>query len=143
MIQGNNADIYVADASGGPPVRLTTAPGIDTAPAFSPDGSKIVFESDRSGSQQLYVMDADGTDQRRLSFGSGWYAAPAWSPDGEWIAFARAAGGGRRIGVIARRRQRGEDRSPPGRPTISPPGPPSSREFLFERTDAAGPALQR
>ena len=71
------------------PQRLTTAPGIDTDPSFSPDGSKIVFESDRSGSQQLYIMNADGSNQRRISFGGGWYASPEWSPDGEWIAFTR------------------------------------------------------
>ena len=36
-----------------------------------PDGSKIVFESDRSGSQQIYVMNADGTNQQRVSFFGG------------------------------------------------------------------------
>ena len=89
MMTGANSDIYVANAEGGVPRRLTTAPAIDTDPSFSPDGTKIVFESDRSGSQQLYVMAADGSGQRRISFGGGRYAAPEWSPDGNWIAFTR------------------------------------------------------
>ena len=42
-----------------------------SAAAISPDGRKIVFESDRSGSQQIYVMNADGSDQRRISFFGG------------------------------------------------------------------------
>ena len=69
--------------------RLTTSPGVDTDADFSPDGSKIVFESDRSGSQQLYIMNADGTNVRRLSFGGACYGSPEWSPDGEWIAFTK------------------------------------------------------
>src|SRR3546814_8827893 len=80
--------------------RLTTSPGIDTGGSYSPDGSKIVFESDRGGSQQLYVMNADGSGQQRISFGDGRYGTPAWSPRGDLIAFTKMGGGGFRIGVI-------------------------------------------
>ena len=83
---------------GGTPQRLTNAPGIDTGGSYSPDGSRIVFESDRGGSQQLYVMNADGSNQRRISFGGGGYATPEWSPRGDLIAFTKT--GGFRIGVM-------------------------------------------
>lgn len=143
MMQGTNPDIYIADANGGPPVRLTSAPGIDTAPSFSPDGRQIVFESDRSGSQQLYVMDVTGANQRRLSFGGGWYAAPAWSPDGEWIAFVSRSSSGRRIGIM-RADGTAEKALTFGSTDDSPAWAASSRELLFERTDASGrPGLQR
>ncbi len=85
--------------SGGAPRRLTSAPGADTSPSFSPDGRQIVFESDRSGTQQLYVMGADGSGQRRISFGGGRYASPSWSPAGNLIAFTKIAGPFR-IGVM-------------------------------------------
>jgi TolB protein len=60
--------------------------------SFSPDGTKIVFESDRSGSQQCYFMNTDGSNQRRISFFGGRCATPEWSPRGDQIAFTRIAG---------------------------------------------------
>ena len=59
--------------------RLTHGPGINTSPSYSPDGSQIVFESDRGGGQQIYIMNADGSDQHRISFGDGRDATPVWS----------------------------------------------------------------
>jgi len=93
MATGGNTDIYrVSAAGGGTPVKLTDSPGIDIGGSFSPDGSKIVFESDRSGSQQIYVMNADGSDQRRISFFGGRAATPEWSPRGDQIAFTHIVG---------------------------------------------------
>jgi TolB protein len=96
MATNGNTDLYIVDADGGVPQRLTRTPGVDTSGSFSPDGSKIVFESDRSGTSQIYVMNADGSDQRRISFGAGRYGAPVWSPQGDMIAFSRGNG----IGVM-------------------------------------------
>jgi TolB protein len=137
MMQGSNSDIYVVGAGGGVPQRLTTSPGVDTDASFSPDGSRIVFESDRSGSQQLYVMNADGTGQRRISFGGGWYAAPEWSPDGQWIAFTRRGSDGRRIGVF-KPDGSGETVLTTGPTDEGPAWAPSSREILFQRSNANG-----
>lgn len=136
MMLGPNSDIYVVDANGGYPQRLTTAPGIDTDPSFSPDGSRIVFESDRSGSPQLYVMDANGASQRRLTFGNGWYAAPDWSPDGQLIAFTRRGADGRRIGIIGADGT-GEKLLTTGPGDDGPSWAASSRDIVFQRTDAA------
>jgi TolB protein len=99
MSIAGNTDIYSIPATGGTPKRLTNAPGIDIGGSFSPDGSRIVFESDRSGSQQIYVMNADGSDQQRISFGGGRYATPEWSPRGDLIAYTRIAGNFR-IGIM-------------------------------------------
>jgi TolB protein len=65
-----NTNIYRVSAQGGAS-QLTDTPGINVGGSYSPDGSKIVFESDRSGSQQIYVMNADGSNQHRISFFGG------------------------------------------------------------------------
>ncbi len=80
--------------------RLTSHPGIDTAPSFSPDGTRITFESDRGGHQQIYVMNADGKNVKRISFGRGNYGTPVWSPRGDLIAFTKISGGKFSIGVF-------------------------------------------
>jgi TolB protein len=77
--------------------RLTRHFNIDTSPAWSPDGKKIVFTSDRSGrgAPQIYIMDAQHGDKagvKRISFGSSYNDNPAWSPDGDKIAYTARVG---------------------------------------------------
>ena len=64
-----------------------TAGGTDLTPAWSPDGSRIAFVSDRDGDDEIYVMNADGSGQIRLTTSAGLDLWPAWSPDGSQIAF--------------------------------------------------------
>ena len=143
MMLGANSDIYVVGTNGGYPQRLTVSTGIDTDASFSPDGSKIAFESDRSGTQQLYVMNADGSQQRRITFTTAAYSAPEWSPDGSLIAFTWRMGDTRRIGVIAPDGS-GEKILTGGSADEEPSWAASSRELVFQRTEANGrPALYR
>src|SRR5690606_30579575 len=80
--------------------QLTNTPAINTAPSYSPDGSQVVFESDRGGTQQIYTMNADGSNQQRISFGDGRYSTPVWSPKGDYIAFTKMHAGRFAIGVM-------------------------------------------
>jgi TolB protein len=59
--------------------RLTTNPGYDVAPAWSPDGSTIAFESKR-GRVDLYAMAPDGSRQRKLTDDRFGNSAPVWAP---------------------------------------------------------------
>src|SRR5260221_8611974 len=96
-----NSDIYTLDLRTRQATRLTDNPAIDTSPCYSPDGTQIVFNSDRGGSQQLYVMRADGSDVKRISFDSGArYGTPVWSPRGDLVAFTKIEGGQFYIGVM-------------------------------------------
>ncbi len=60
----------------------------DLNPSYSPDGTRIVFTSLRSGSPEIWIADRDGRNQRAItSFGGSWTADPRWSPDSQKVAF--------------------------------------------------------
>jgi Tol biopolymer transport system component len=70
---------------------LTSNPGDDIYPSWSPDRTRIAFLSSRTQGDGVYVMDADGNNQRlafRPPFGLAYTSAePAWAPDQEWLAY--------------------------------------------------------
>jgi TolB protein len=101
LLQDNgSANLYTMDLRSRSVTRLTNSAAIDTGASYSPDGSQIVFESDRGGKQQLYVMSAGGSEPNRISFGDGSYSTPVWSPRGDLIAFTKQSGGQFSIGVM-------------------------------------------
>jgi len=91
---GDFYEIYVMNADGINPIRLTNSPGVDEVPEWSPDGTKIAFDSERNGNFEVYVMNADGTGQTRLTNNSASDIFAAWSPDGTEIAFCSDRDGG-------------------------------------------------
>lgn len=85
----NNLDIWVTNLDGSTtPISLTDSLANDYSPAWSPDGLKVAFVSERDNNPEIYVMNADGTAQTRLISNSATDILPAWSPDGQYIAFA-------------------------------------------------------
>ena len=101
-------EIVSVDLDSGAYTRLSEAPGYDAEGAYSPDGTKIVFASNRhayaaelseaeaarlerdpSFFMEIYVMDADGTNVRRLTRTPGYDGGPFWSADGTRITWRR------------------------------------------------------
>ncbi len=62
--------------------RLTDDPAADALPAWSPDGTQILFVSDRSGNEEVFVMNADGTAVEQLTDDPADDVEPAWSSAG-------------------------------------------------------------
>ena len=85
-------DIYTVSISGGLAKQLTTHPGYDSHPIWSPDGKQIAFQSDREGSQDIYIMPALGGTPSQLTFQSGSEIPCCFSPDGESVYFTASNG---------------------------------------------------
>jgi len=86
------AEIYLMNADGTNPQRLTTNENLDAFANLSPDGKRIVFDSDRlsgHGISDLFLMNADGSEPVFLTHGS----SATWSPDCKTIAFHASASG--------------------------------------------------
>ncbi|KAA6204992.1 MAG: Tol-Pal system protein TolB [Candidatus Tokpelaia sp.] len=129
------SNIYTMDLTTHQTSRLTSGSAINTGGSYSPDGGKIVFETDRNGKQQIYVMNADGSDQKRISFGDGSYSTPVWSPRGDYIAFTKLTDRQFSIGVM-RPDGTGERILTSGFHNEGPTWAPNGRVLIFFRQNA-------
>lgn len=88
VIENPTWDIYVMNVDGTDQIQLTKDSASEIEPAWSPDGSKIAFISDRHGQNfDIYVMNADGSNVTQLTNDSTNEFGPVWSPDGKQIVF--------------------------------------------------------
>jgi YD repeat-containing protein len=86
-----HTQIYLMNADGSGQARLTSDGGNDDSPRWSPNGNKIIFQSDRdnpsTGYNDIYVMNSDGTGQTRLTTDPNDDSSASWSSDGSRIVF--------------------------------------------------------
>ena len=107
-MKDGDLDIYTMNVDGSDVRRLTTTPGYDGGPWWSPDGTKIAYRAwhppdsaglaeyqgllaqhiVRPGRMELWVMNADGSDQRQITQLGGANFGPSWTPDGRRIVFS-------------------------------------------------------
>ena len=92
---GGDLELYLIGSDGAGLTRLSAAGSrMDARPSWSPDGTRIVFQSERDRrpdgegyAREIYIMNADGSNARRLTYRDTSDGRPAWSPDGRSIAF--------------------------------------------------------
>ena len=154
--RSGNADVFVMpfrpeDPDGaGEAVNLTRHAAGDYNPAFSPDGTRILFSSSRDTAvatstgpgppptylaSELYVMQADGTDVRRLTHHESWDGAPAWTPDGQAVVFYSQRDGEPRIYRTGIDGSGAEPISAAGEAALSPTFGPDGRLAFTARRD--------
>src|SRR3954462_14619565 len=80
-------EIWLADVATGASRQLTNAKKSSQSPAWSPDGAKIAFTSDRSDKRQIYLISPQGGEGEALTSVEDGVSSFAWSPDGKTIAY--------------------------------------------------------
>ncbi len=81
-------DIWVVPREGGDARRITSSPGIESDPHFSPDGTLLAFTGEYGGNQDVYVVPVSGGEPRRLTWHPGPDQVQGWTPDGKRVVFS-------------------------------------------------------
>lgn len=82
-----HGDIWVADAGGNNPIRLTDHVAMDVFPRFSPDGRWVAFSSDRMGNMDLWVVPVTGGEPLQITHHTANDIMLYWTPDGKRLIF--------------------------------------------------------
>ena len=144
-------DIYTVPIDGGEATPLTQGIAWDMQPAYSPDGSRIAFTSDRGGGDNLWSMGRDGSDPRAVTDESfRLLNSPAWTPDGEFLAGRKHYTGTRSLGAGEiwlyhqsggaglQMTERPNEQKDVGEPAFSPDG----RFVYYSRDATPGPVFE-
>jgi Tol biopolymer transport system component len=87
-------DLYTIPISGGDATRITKGMAFDSQPSYSPDGARVAFVSDFSGSENIWIMNADGSGPMQLTEDTqSLFVSPSWTPDGDHIVVTRLGPG--------------------------------------------------
>ena len=101
IVYSSEGNIGTIDREGIRINRLTNDTYYNIDPSFSPDDSKIVFASDRSGNSDLWMMNSNGTGALQLTFDESEQKHPSWAPDGERIVYSSNEDGNYNIWVMS------------------------------------------
>ncbi len=83
-----NPDIYIKSINGRTATRLTSDPASEIQPTFSPDGSKIAYASNRSGSWDIWLIDINGRNPMQITNDVSSDIHPSFSPDGRQLVYS-------------------------------------------------------
>lgn len=134
-----DAEIYVVDAGGGTPKRITYFKGPDVSPSWNPKtNAQITWVSGRTGLPQIYTMDQDGANIQRMTDG-GYAVSPSWAPNGQFLTFSwnrkygPGAPGGQDIYIMDIATKRWQQLTHDAGSNDFPSWAPDTRHIVFER----------
>ena len=128
-----SSTLWIVPLDGGAPWPMTQGASQDNTPRWSPDGQRLAFVSNRSGSFQIHVIPRHGGESTPLSHGDFTVVSFEWSPNGSSLAAVCA--------VTVDPSLRG-DRMPPDAPPVSPDAPQVAWKLPY-KIDGVGYALNR
>lgn len=147
--RSGDPEIWISDASGGSPRKVTAFRGPDVAPTWNPrTNSQLAWVSGRTGLPQIYTMDQDGSNVERLT-DSGYAISPSWAPNGQFLTFSwnrkygPGAPGGQDIYVmdIASKPLRWLQLTHEAGSNDFPSWSPDGRHIVFERSIGGHPEI--
>jgi tricorn protease len=87
-----DGDLWLTTTEGASPVRLTSHPGTEAVPKFSPDGKWIAFAGSYDGVQDVYLIPVEGGTPKRMTWLPAASAPVTWTPDSKYIVFVSTWG---------------------------------------------------
>jgi tricorn protease len=88
-------DLWLAPKEGGTAIKISSPPGVESFPKFSPDGKTIAYTGNYDGNQDVYVLPVDGGIPTRLTYHGQQDRVVDWTPDGKRVLFASGRESGR------------------------------------------------
>ena len=138
--RSGESDIWVADASGASPRRITSSHGPNVAPTWNPrTNAQLAWANGHNGLPQIYTMDQDGANVQRLTDG-GYAVSPSWAPNGQLLTFSwnrkygPGAPGGYDIYIMDIASKRWLQLTHEAGSNDFPCWAPDNRHIVFERT---------
>ena len=98
---GNNPQLFAYDTFKRVMVSVYQSAGVDTQPAWAPDGKRIAFASNPTGQYDIYILNLENNQLTQLTNHAADDLFPAWSPDGRQIAFTSSRDGNQEIYAAA------------------------------------------
>ncbi|NIL93221.1 MAG: Tol-Pal system beta propeller repeat protein TolB [Woeseiaceae bacterium] len=100
--EGNRSSIFIQTLRTGNRIQVSSRAGVNGAPAFSPDGRKLVVTlSDADGNLDIYTLDINSRQTKRITTHRAIDTEGSWSPDGRYIYFTSDRSGGPQIYRVA------------------------------------------
>ena len=137
--RSGDPEIWVTDANGGNPHRVTYFAGPDVSPTWNPrTNAQLAWVSGRTGLPQIYIMDQDGANIQRMTDG-GYAVSPSWSSNGQFLTFSwnrkygPGAPGGQDIYVMDIATKRWSQLTHDAGSNDFPSWAPDGRHIVFER----------